>query len=357
MPTQCSAATGDDWLNGFQGDDTLNGDGGNDLLTGGAGNDTLNGGSGDDDLQGEAGNDTLDGGSGDDLLRGGAGHDILTGGEGSDTFLFRSSEFTLPSDANDEILDFVSLDGEGADDLLDLSGIDANTTRSGDQPFLLSDRPAAHSVWWDIFPNADGSAEMVLYGDVDGNPFHIRVLKPISKSISTSRPANFTRTTSSGERDGLHPILARNQRPISESSACGCVAPSRLGSMSSRFPQREETMMSKSIGAAFAAALLLTSTSALAGEITGPPPSGNLDPAPPISHGNSFCSYSGLNDTPDGVPQTPFDVGDPGGQVQSFGYFMSHFDAFDPSDPAQRADDNFFFPANGCNGHNVPLHG
>jgi hypothetical protein len=81
-----------------------------------------------------------------------------------------------------------------------------------------------------------------------------------------------------------------------------------------------------------------------AGEITGPPPTGNI-PSPPnssISNGNSLCSFSGLNDTPLGIP-----VIDPGGQVQSFGYFMSKFGLYDPSDPAQR--DSFAFPSLGCN--------
>jgi hypothetical protein len=85
-------------------------------------------------------------------------------------------------------------------------------------------------------------------------------------------------------------------------------------------------------------------SSALAGEISGPPPTGNV-PSPPgtsISNGNSNCSFSGLNDTPLGLPGI-----DPGGQVQSFGYFMSHFDLYDPSDPAQR--DSFAFPSQGCN--------
>ena len=88
----------------------------------------------------------------------------------------------------------------------------------------------------------------------------------------------------------------------------------------------------------------LMAAPALAGEITGPPPTGNV-PSPPntsISNGNSLCSFSGLNDTPDGIPNV-----DPGGQVQSFGYFMSKFGLYDPSDPADRA--AFVFPAQGCN--------
>ena len=95
---------------------------------------------------------------------------------------------------------------------------------------------------------------------------------------------------------------------------------------------------------ALAIALLLGSTAASAGEITGPPPTTNGNPAPgtSISNGNSLCSFSGLNDTPDGIPGL-----DPGGIVQSYGYFMAQFGIYDSSDPAQR--DSFLFPANGCN--------
>jgi hypothetical protein len=96
--------------------------------------------------------------------------------------------------------------------------------------------------------------------------------------------------------------------------------------------------------AAFVVGVGLMASPGLAGEIKGPPPTGNV-PSPPgtsISNGNSNCSFSGLNDTPLGLPGI-----DPGGQVQSFGYFMSQFDAYDASDPAQR--DSFAFPSEGCN--------
>jgi len=49
-----------------------------------------------------------------------------------------------------------------------------------------------------------------------------------------------------------------------------------------------------------------------------------------------------LNDTPLGLPGI-----DPGGQVQSYGYFMAKFGIFDPSDPDERA--SFEFPGQGCN--------
>ena len=93
---------------------------------------------------------------------------------------------------------------------------------------------------------------------------------------------------------------------------------------------------------AIAAGMLAVSTTALAGEIKGPPPTGNLPDAPSISNGLSRCSFSGLNDTPDGIPNI-----DPGGQVQSYGYFMSQFGVSDPSDPDDRS--GFAFPSQGCN--------
>jgi hypothetical protein len=87
----------------------------------------------------------------------------------------------------------------------------------------------------------------------------------------------------------------------------------------------------------------------LAGEITGPPPAGNVPslPGTSTSNGNSLCSFSGLNDTPDGFGTFGRPGYDPGGQVQSFGYFMAQFGIYDPSDPDQR--DSFNFPSEGCN--------
>ena len=91
---------------------------------------------------------------------------------------------------------------------------------------------------------------------------------------------------------------------------------------------------------------MVTSAVAAAGEITGPPPSGNTNTPPGpltrISNGVSICSFSGLNDTPDGIPGV-----DPGGIAQSYGFFMAQFGIFDPSDPEERA--AFNFPGTGCN--------
>ena len=84
-----------------------------------------------------------------------------------------------------------------------------------------------------------------------------------------------------------------------------------------------------------------------AGEVTG---SGRDLPV----NGNSLCAYSGLNDTPNGLSVPNGHGGfvqiDPGGPVQSYGYFKAQKDFLpSPSDPAAR--DSFSFPANGCNPH------
>src|SRR5215213_8940164 len=86
---------------------------------------------------------------------------------------------------------------------------------------------------------------------------------------------------------------------------------------------------------------------AAAGEITGngtslKNPDGTLN-------GNSLCAFSGRNDTPNGL----FLPIDPGGDVQSYGYFYSQMDfAGDPSDPATRS--SFGFPGVGCNPSDGP---
>ena len=84
-----------------------------------------------DNLAGGAGNDSLSGGAGNDNLVGGAGKDRLTGNSGRDTFDFNAlSELGLGSPTRDVITDFAR-----SQDRIDLSTLDANTARSGNQSF------------------------------------------------------------------------------------------------------------------------------------------------------------------------------------------------------------------------------
>lgn len=128
---------------------SLSGGSGNDVLTGGAGNDRLVGGDGDDHLSGGAGND---------VLRGGPGKDILVGGAGADTFQFGKA--TVGSTSIDRISDFSHAQG----DKIDLSEIDANLGKGGDQAF--------HYIAADAFSGTAGELRYqggILSGDVDGD--------------------------------------------------------------------------------------------------------------------------------------------------------------------------------------------
>jgi len=120
---------GNDLLNGASGADRISGLGGNDRLFGFAGNDYLDGG---------RGSDQLNGGSGNDILIGGAGRDELTGGANADIFRFLAISDSAVGGNRDRITDFRRSDR----DLIDLSGIDANTNLVGDQAFTFIGRAA-----------------------------------------------------------------------------------------------------------------------------------------------------------------------------------------------------------------------
>lgn len=159
-----------DAVDGMAGQDLLRGNGGHDALFGGSGNDTLLGGSGNDRLIGDGGSDVLRGQSGSDRLFGSDGGDRLIGGAGADVF-----DFNLASDSDGNGIDVIAA-GDGASafqgagvsggDVIDLSGIDANEYRSGNQSFQWSDSKTAGTAY---LGNSSGST--VLYGhtDNDGN--------------------------------------------------------------------------------------------------------------------------------------------------------------------------------------------
>ena len=159
------------YLHGFGGADSLAGSDGEDLLDGGDGVDTasyalapqgvvvdlslrtpqdtkgagwdtltaienLVGSRFADHLSGSEDANLLDGGNGDDILVGSAGADLHRGGAGADLFLYRSAlEAGHGVRGRDRILDF------SHEDRLDLSQIDANLSRPGDQAFAwIGDR-------------------------------------------------------------------------------------------------------------------------------------------------------------------------------------------------------------------------
>jgi Ca2+-binding RTX toxin-like protein len=99
--------------------------------TGGA--DVLSGAGGDEALAGLGGDDMLRGRAGDDRLEGGAGRDLLIGGAGDDVFVFAAVRHSAAG-SPDAIRGFEGV-GRAGGDRIDLSGIDADPARAGDQAF------------------------------------------------------------------------------------------------------------------------------------------------------------------------------------------------------------------------------
>ena len=155
---------GADYLKGLLGNDTLDGTNGSDLLDGGPGNDKLQGGPGLDlaaypgaagviidlsgttdtakrgaetdtllGIEGALGSNTADTFKGDTLnneFQGGAGKDTMTGGGGRDTWDFNAVTDSPAGAGRDVLKDFVP-----GQDVIDLVGVDADSTVPGNQAF------------------------------------------------------------------------------------------------------------------------------------------------------------------------------------------------------------------------------
>ncbi len=139
--------------------DVLKGGNSGDFLEGRQGKDALFGERGDDFLVGGSGNDRLYGGSGDDFVHGGSGTDLLLGGSGWDVFVFKSANDAGRRSARDEIGDF-----NVRYDWIDLSALDANEGKRGNQTFEFVGRES--------FSGAAGELRFrneLLSGDTDGD--------------------------------------------------------------------------------------------------------------------------------------------------------------------------------------------
>ncbi len=128
-------------------------------LYGGSGADSLRvyGGTG-NTLDGGAGNDTLTGGGADDVLIGGSGADELKGGRGDDTFRYLWMTGTK-AETRDSILDFGFGSKSRGDDVIDLSEIDADTGKSGNQAFKFGGitKTGTGYVWIEEDDSGSGS--------------------------------------------------------------------------------------------------------------------------------------------------------------------------------------------------------
>lgn len=129
-------------------------------VTGNSSSNIITGGLVHDTLKGMGGSDTLNGRSGDDLLIGGSGKDDLTGGLGTDTFQFlKLSDSGVRGSTRDVIRDF------SYNDIIDLSKIDANTERRGNDKFRWIDDDGFSGRAGELRYSKSG----VLSGDVDGD--------------------------------------------------------------------------------------------------------------------------------------------------------------------------------------------
>jgi hypothetical protein len=125
----------------------------------------------DDALVGSEQTDMIYGLAGDDWLTGGGGADVLTGGDGADVFVFNGVSDAGIGAARDKIADF-----EKGIDLIDLSGIDANTSDAADAEFVFRVN-GAPSIDPGVFNNSitwyqdqiDGVDLTIIQGDVNGD--------------------------------------------------------------------------------------------------------------------------------------------------------------------------------------------
>src|SRR5262245_42834757 len=190
---------------GWEGNDTLYSTSGNDTLNGGSGNDTasyaaaaagvivslatsgpqntigagtdtlvsienLTGSSFADTLFGDDWNNTLIGGLGNDRLTGQDGRDTLTGDAGNDVFVVNAID---ESTANLLMCDLITDFAQGAD-RIDLSSIDANWFKNGNQSFRFVGPEEfslrAGELRYETIDQA-GTADdrTIIYGDIEGN--------------------------------------------------------------------------------------------------------------------------------------------------------------------------------------------
>jgi Ca2+-binding RTX toxin-like protein len=135
-----------------------------DFITGSSAANRLDGGAGDDEIRGQGGKDVISGGGGNDWIVGGANIDRLSGGGGSDVFVFAHDDTGKTSATADTISDFSANQG----DIIDLSPIDANDKKGGNQVFhFVADHAFHHAAGELRFAIVKG--DTFVYGDTNGD--------------------------------------------------------------------------------------------------------------------------------------------------------------------------------------------
>jgi Ca2+-binding RTX toxin-like protein len=114
-------------------------------------------------IKGLAGNDTLYGSVAPDVIAGGAGADTIRGNGGADLFDYNALSESKAS-ARDRILDF-----QVGSDKLDLLGVDAVSTVTGNQAFSFIGSGAFHKVAGELRLDMSDPIKTVVLGDVNGD--------------------------------------------------------------------------------------------------------------------------------------------------------------------------------------------
>ncbi|PZQ49925.1 MAG: protease, partial [Rhodovulum sulfidophilum] len=134
---------------------------------------------------GNQGNDTLLGSGNADHLIGGAGADFLRGNGGEDTFEFWGAR-GLSAKERDRIYDFTI-----GEDLIDVSRIDANAYRNGNQAFRFSGEgewQGTGRIWVEDNPDNDGS---IVYASTGRKMLAINLLDGTSVDASDYSASDF----------------------------------------------------------------------------------------------------------------------------------------------------------------------
>jgi serralysin len=127
------------------------------------------GGGGNDIIVGNKASNKLSGGAGNDVISGGAGIDYVTGGAGSDIFIADINGSTMPAKRGPLALDVIT-DFASGSDKIDLRGIDASLSLSGDQAFAFKGSSAnknAADLTFKVYDSING-AEKALGIEIDG---------------------------------------------------------------------------------------------------------------------------------------------------------------------------------------------
>jgi Ca2+-binding RTX toxin-like protein len=168
-----------DIIFGTEGNDRIRGTRSDDIIHSEAGNDNIRARRGDDVIDAGEGNDIVRAGRGADTIEGGLGRDRLYAGRDTDAdvFIFNSHlDSSRGGSLRDKIFQF-----DSGEDVIDLSGIDANTATQENDLFGFSGySAAANSVWL-----RDTGNHILVRADVDGDrryDFEVQLVRLSSMS-------------------------------------------------------------------------------------------------------------------------------------------------------------------------------